>query len=121
MSHETCVRQELITLDSRQPRHIATSGFREAWHAALTETRFLLGRPDPGRHADDLSRTTAELGTELSDMCARAGIAGDTATQALLQADLALAENVIAGHDHLTAVRTRVEETPWSSSRCKHP
>ncbi len=52
----------------------------------------------------------AELATELSDMCARAGTAMDTATQALLQADLALAENVITGHDYLTAVRTRVEE-----------
>jgi phosphate transport system protein len=52
----------------------------------------------------------AELAAQLSEMCARAGAAMDTATRALLQADLVLAENVITGHDHLTAMRTQLEE-----------
>lgn len=73
--------------------------------------RFSLGgQPYPGIMRTTFHTQLAELATGLSDMCARAGAAMNTATQALLQADLVLAENVIAGHHHLTAMRSRVEE-----------
>ena len=41
------------------------------------------------------------LNTILGDMCELAGSAMSRATQALLQADLALAESVIADHDRM--------------------
>jgi phosphate transport system protein len=46
----------------------------------------------------------------LSQMCGLAGLAMERATQALLQADLPLAEQVITDHDHLTQMQTRSEE-----------
>ena len=67
-------------------------------------------RPTLGCMRTAFHEQLAELATQLSDMCAFAGVAMNTATQALLQADLVLAENVITGHDHLTAMRTRVGE-----------
>src|SRR3984893_14103603 len=50
------------------------------------------------------------LTAQLGEMCGLAGIAMEHATQALLQADLPLAEQVITDHDRLTAVRGRAEE-----------
>lgn len=47
----------------------------------------------------------------LSIMCGLAGLAMDRATQALLQADLAVAELVITDHDHLAELQSRAEET----------
>jgi phosphate transport system protein len=44
------------------------------------------------------------LTAQLGDMCGLAGIAMEHATQALLQADLPLAERVITDHDRLTAM-----------------
>jgi phosphate transport system protein len=46
----------------------------------------------------------------LSNMCGLAGLAMDRATQALLQADLAMAEQVITDHDELAQMQTRAEE-----------
>ena len=46
----------------------------------------------------------------LSQMCGLAGLAMERATQALLQADLPLAEHVITDHDHLTHMQAKAEE-----------
>ena len=49
---------------------------------------------------------TAQLGA----MCGLAGVAMEHATQALLQADLPLAEQVITDHDRLITMRAQAEE-----------
>ncbi len=49
----------------------------------------------------------------LSEMCGLAGVAMERATQALLQADLVTAEQVITDHDHLAALRTQAEEAAF--------
>jgi phosphate transport system protein len=51
------------------------------------------------------------LKATLGDMCGIAGVAMERATQALLQADLLLAEQVITDHDTLLAMRTQAEES----------
>ncbi|MFI5509423.1 phosphate signaling complex protein PhoU [Mycobacterium sp. NPDC051804] len=51
------------------------------------------------------------LGTQLAEMCGLAAKALDDATQALLMADLSLAEQVIAEHEHIAAMNRRAEET----------
>jgi phosphate transport system protein len=56
-----------------------------------------------------LDALTAQLG----EMCGLAGVAMERATHALLQADLALAEQVIAEHDRITAMGARVEESAF--------
>jgi phosphate transport system protein len=53
----------------------------------------------------------AELGTQLSEMCGLAADAMDRATNALLTADLSLAEQVIADHEHLAALSKRAESS----------
>jgi phosphate transport system protein len=50
---------------------------------------------------------TAQLGA----MCGLAGVAMEHATQALLQADLPLAEQVITDHDRLITMRAQAEES----------
>jgi phosphate transport system protein len=50
------------------------------------------------------------LTNTLSDMCGLAGLAMDRATQALLEADLSMAEQVITDHDHLAEMKSRAEE-----------
>ena len=52
----------------------------------------------------------AALTEQLGEMCGLAGVAMDRATQALLQADLVLAEQVITDHDQIAAASTRAEE-----------
>jgi phosphate transport system protein len=49
----------------------------------------------------------------LSEMCGLAGLAMERATQALLQADLLLAEQVISEHDHLTRMQAKAEESAF--------
>ena len=49
----------------------------------------------------------------LSQMCGLAGLAMERATQALLQADLVLAEHVITDHDHLSRMQTEAEEAAF--------
>jgi phosphate transport system protein len=51
------------------------------------------------------------LKATLGDMCGIAGVAMERATQALLQADLLLAEQVITDHELLLAMRTKAEES----------
>lgn len=50
------------------------------------------------------------LTTALADMCGMAGIAMERATQAVLQADLLIAEQVISDHEHLQRIRAKSEE-----------
>jgi phosphate transport system protein len=49
----------------------------------------------------------------LSEMCRLAGLAMEHATHALLQADLNLAEKVIADHEQLANMRTAAEEAAF--------
>ena len=53
----------------------------------------------------------AELSEQLGQICAMAGAAMERATQALLQADLAAAEQVISGQDQIAAKSARAEES----------
>ncbi|MDH6247913.1 phosphate signaling complex protein PhoU [Mycobacterium sp. OTB74] len=50
----------------------------------------------------------------LSTMCGLAGSAMDRATQALLHADLTLAEQVITDHDKLCLLQTSIEEAAFA-------
>ena len=50
----------------------------------------------------------------LSNMCGLAGLAMDRATQALLHADLAMAEQVIGDHDQLAHMQSRAEEAAFA-------
>jgi len=58
---------------------------------------------------DQLDALTAQLG----EMCGMAGIAMERATQALLQADLVLAEQVITDHEQISALSAQAEETAF--------
>jgi phosphate transport system protein len=58
---------------------------------------------------DQLDALTAQLGV----MCGMAGIAMERATQALLQADLVLAEQVITDHEQISALSAQAEETAF--------
>lgn len=53
------------------------------------------------------------LTNQLAEMCRMAGIAMERATQALLQADLVLAEQVIGDHENIIAANARAEETAF--------
>jgi len=53
------------------------------------------------------------LTNQLAEMCRMAGIAMERATQALLQADLVLAEQVIGDHEKLLAASARAEEAAF--------
>jgi phosphate transport system protein len=56
----------------------------------------------------------AELNGVLGQMCALAGVAMERSTQALLQADLAVAEDVISDHEQLTQLSTQAEERAFA-------
>src|SRR5246500_5306515 len=58
---------------------------------------------------DQLDDLTAQLG----EMCGKAGVAMERATQALLQADLKLAEQVITDHEQISAMSARAEESAF--------
>jgi len=58
---------------------------------------------------EQLDQLTAQLG----EMCGLAGDAMERATQALLQADLALAEQVITDNDQITQLSARAEEAAF--------
>jgi phosphate transport system protein len=51
------------------------------------------------------------LTDQLGDMCGLAGAAMERATQALLQADLVLAEQVITDHEQIATMSARAEES----------
>ncbi len=54
-----------------------------------------------------------ELSQRLGQMCGLAGAAMERATQALLQADLVLAEQVISDHEQISALSTQAEESAF--------
>ena len=54
-----------------------------------------------------------QLSEQLGDMCGLAGVAMERATQALLQADLVLAEQVISDHEQIIASSARAEEAAF--------
>jgi phosphate transport system protein len=56
----------------------------------------------------------AELNGVLGQMCELAGVAMERSTQALLQADLAVAEDVIGNHEQLTQLSTQAEERAFA-------
>src|SRR3954467_1865607 len=58
---------------------------------------------------EQLDALTAQLG----EMCGLAGSAMECATQALLQADLALAEQVITDHEQIAAMSAKAEESAF--------
>lgn len=53
------------------------------------------------------------LTNQLAEMCRMSGIAMERATQALLQADLVLAEQVIGDHERISASSARAEESAF--------
>lgn len=55
----------------------------------------------------------SDLAEQLGTMCGLAGAAMERATQALLQADLMLAEQVITDHERIAAMSTRAEESSF--------
>ena len=55
----------------------------------------------------------AALTDQLGEMCGLAGAAMERATQALLQADLVLAEQVITDHEQMTTMSARAEESAF--------
>jgi phosphate transport system protein len=55
----------------------------------------------------------AALTEQLGEMCGMAGVAMERATQALLQADLVLAEQVITDHDQIAAMSVHAEEAAF--------
>ena len=55
----------------------------------------------------------SELSEQLGEMCGLAGAAMEHATQALLQADLALAEQVISDHEKIAELSAHAEESAF--------
>lgn len=55
----------------------------------------------------------AKLTEHLGEMCGLAGVAMEHATQALLQADLVLAEQVLSDHDKIAAMSTSAQENAF--------
>jgi phosphate transport system protein len=53
------------------------------------------------------------LTDQLGEMCGLAGVAMERATQALLQADLVLAEQVITDHEQMTTMSAKAEESAF--------
>ncbi|MGI9126255.1 MAG: phosphate signaling complex protein PhoU, partial [Mycobacterium sp.] len=56
----------------------------------------------------------AALTEQLSEMCRFAGVAMERATQALLQADLELAEQVIGDNENISSASARAEEAGFA-------
>ena len=66
-------------------------------------------------------RQLADLMTQLGAMCGVAGAAMKGATQALLEADVVAAEQVIGGHDRLVAMRAQVEKEAFAMLALQQP
>jgi len=63
----------------------------------------------------------SELSKQLGEMCGLAGVAMERATRALLQADLALAEQVITDHEQITAMTARAEKSAFALLALQQP
>lgn len=63
----------------------------------------------------------SELSAHLGEMCGLAGVAMERATQALLQADLVLAEKVFNDHDQIATLGALVEESSFGLLALQKP
>jgi phosphate transport system protein len=63
----------------------------------------------------------AELTTQLGELCGLAGEAMTRATQALLEADLDAAEQVVRDHDRMVAMRAQVEKEAFALLALQQP
>jgi phosphate transport system protein len=63
----------------------------------------------------------AELSKQLGEMCGLVGVAMERATQALLRADLALAEQVITDHEQIIAMNARAEDSAFKLLALQQP
>ena len=61
------------------------------------------------------------LATQLGEMCGLAGIAMKRATQALLEADIAAAEQVIRDHEQIVAMRAQAEKEAFALLALQQP
>jgi phosphate transport system protein len=66
---------------------------------------------------EQLSALTRQIG----EMCGLAGVAMERATQALLQADLDVAEAVITDQEHIMDMSARAEESGFMLLAAQHP
>jgi phosphate transport system protein len=62
-----------------------------------------------------------DLATKLGEMCGLAGVAMKGATQALLAADIAAAEQVIGDHEQIVAMRAQVEKEAFALLALQQP
>ena len=62
-----------------------------------------------------------DLATQLGEMCGMAGVAMKRATQALLEADIRAAEQVIRDHDQIVALRAQVEKEAFALLALQQP
>jgi phosphate transport system protein len=74
------------------------------------DTRFSSGQTYRGTVRTAYHEQLDALTEQLGQMCGLAGVAMERATQALLQADLLLAEQVIIDHDQITASSAQATE-----------
>lgn len=63
----------------------------------------------------------ADLATQLGEMCGLAGVAMKRATQALLEADIIAAEQVIRDHERIVAMRAQVENEAFALLALQQP
>ena len=63
----------------------------------------------------------ADLTTQLGEMCGLAGAAMKGATQALLEADIVAAEQVIRDHERIVAMRAQVEKEAFALLALQQP
>ena len=63
----------------------------------------------------------ADLTTQLGEMCGLAGVAMKRATQALLEADIVAAEQVIRDHERIVAMRAQVEKEAFALLALQQP
>ena len=62
-----------------------------------------------------------DLTTQLGEMCGVAGVAMKRATQALLEADLVAADEVIRDHERIVAMRAQVEKDAFALLALQQP
>lgn len=62
-----------------------------------------------------------DLAARLGEMCGLAGAAMKRATQALLETDIAAAEEVIGDHDQIVEMRAQVEKEAFALLALQHP
>ncbi len=63
----------------------------------------------------------ADLTTQLGEMCGLAGVAMKLATQALLEADIGAADQVISDHERMVAMRAQVEKEAFALLALQQP